>query len=210
MFQAILAFQGLAGTLYDQNEQNPQAIKFFSSRSRSLRMLGTVRANVEMMWTDSTANPTPGQVLQSSRGPYYLVVKVEQDENVLAPAKTLAALNVLEFSTQITGYASVPATSQNLNVYSEAPAGVTKTSKTIRVIFDLTTSIFSESSAGPLPQGDLTLLTASGSGVAINDEYDWNGSHWRVDQVDPVEAAGQQYGLQVLMKKTMAQRKQIA
>ena len=208
MFQSLLKYQGAPMTHYDASEANPTPIKAFSSQAKTLRMLGTVRANVKMMWVDPLANVMPGQIISNARGEYYLIVKYELDNVILAPVKTLSALSTLQFSTVLSGN-SFTTGGVALNIFSELGAGLVKTPKNVRVLFDLTTTLFDESTAGQLPDGTITLLTATGSGIAMNDEYAWNGFTWRVTQVNPVEADGQIFGLQVLLKQTELQRKQV-
>lgn len=207
MFRSWLKFQGTNGVLLDACEENPIPMKYFSSRSRSLRMLGTVRANVELFWLDPSINPQPGMIIKGVDGSYYIIVKPEYDATVINTVNQLITLNVLEFTSILQGYETLPQTS--LNIFGDYTPGLPKRPKSIRACINLSTNMFEDQVGGVLPLGNLTIITSTCCGVKMSDEYTWGGNLFRVEQVNPVEAAGQIYAYQVILKQTEVQRLQI-
>jgi hypothetical protein len=100
---SLLRYQGTPAILYDQTESNAQKITFFSSRAQSLKMLGSARSNVELFWVDPSLNIVPGMIVRNQRDQYYLVVKEETDNPPLQMLESLVALNVLAFTTVLSG-----------------------------------------------------------------------------------------------------------
>jgi hypothetical protein len=43
----------------------------------------------------------------------------------------------------------------------------------------------------------------------MDDEYAWNGLLWRITQINPAWAAGAQFGIDVTMKQTTPQTRQV-
>lgn len=212
--EALLPPQAFsAASLYDTALANPKGVYVVvMPPSKTVQRQNAI--DFIQLWFMAGDQPTVGGVVSVLGTDYttrwYLIVKIATlSPTINQPIPILTDCIQLPYQLTATRPATVPQPQSSINIWG-GPA--TTDANGYPTFATITSSFYAglsnqfnplnETLTGPLPKGSVTFYTYAGAPIQTDDQIEFDGKHYYIEQLNLVAGNGFGYGRQVILQET--------